>query len=32
MLADTGRQYAAWRGTSGFEAELKTDRVSLGPA
>lgn len=27
MLTDNGRQYAAWRGTSRFEAEMKKDRV-----
>ena len=28
MLTDNGRQYASWRGTSRFEAELKKDRVA----
>lgn len=27
MLTDNGRQYASWRGTSRFEAEMKKDRV-----
>ena len=27
MLTDQGRQYASWRGTTRFEAELKKDRV-----
>jgi transposase InsO family protein len=28
MLTDNGRQYASWRGTSRFEAEMKKDHVS----
>ena len=27
MLSDQGRQYASWRGTTRFEAELRKDRV-----
>lgn len=28
MLTDNGRQYASWRGTSRFQAEMKKDRVA----
>lgn len=27
MLTDNGRQYASWRGTTRFEAELRKDRI-----
>ncbi len=27
LLTDQGRQFASWRGTASFEAELKKDRI-----